>query len=481
MATVDFLYNGSQFSIQCKEEDKIEDIINKFLVKCEKNKNSIYFIYNGKILDEDLIFIDAANNLDKINKVMKVQAIDTLVEEESSSLKKSKNIICPECYENAHISIDNSFKISIYDCKNKHKSENIQLKQFDKTQYIDQAKIICDICKKENKSKTYKNTFFVCCKCKINLCPMCKSSHDNSHYIIDYDDKDYYCNIHYEKYIFYCNTCKNDICTLCENEHYGHETTTYGTIVPDIELCKNDLLNLKEKISNIKKDIKNIISKFNILSDNLETYFQIYNNIINNFDIKKRNYSVIQNVNNIKKYNDNFIRNINEIISDNNIKNKFNNLMDMYRKMAAKDMNSIEEKEEDKENEENKINKEDKNEIIIPKYEPSDDKYENFNVTKMKELQSFKLNFEKKRFFGINNLIFLYDGRILVVDNDTINNKSQIYVFDITNDNICDIYFILSNIFSIGNIFNMKDGNIIIYIHEINIMLIIWKDIVINY
>ena len=87
----------------------------------------------------------------------------------------------------------------------------------------------------------------------------------------------------------------------------------------------------------------------------------------------------------------------------------------------------------------------------------------------MKELQSFKLNFEKKRFFGINNLIFLYDGRILVVDNDTINNKSQIYVFDITNDNICDIYFILSNIFSIGNIFNMKDGNIILYIHEINI------------
>ena len=263
MATVCFLYNGSQYNIQCNEDEKMGDIINKFLIKCDKKNESIYFLYSGKPLDEDLIFSEAANRLDKINKVMKVQAIDSLEETEVSTLEKSKNIICPECFENAHISIDNSFKISIYDCKNKHKSENIQLRQFYKTQYYDLTKIVCDNCKKENKSKTYKNTFFVCCKCKIKLCPICKISHDKSHFIIDYDDKDYNCLEHSENYIFYCNICKKDICTLCENQHLGHKTITFGSIMPNIEECKLDLSNLKDKIKILKRDIKNIVSKLN--------------------------------------------------------------------------------------------------------------------------------------------------------------------------------------------------------------------------
>ena len=472
MATVDFLYNGSQFSIQCKEDDKIEEIIDKFLVKCEKKKNSIYFLYNGKILDQDLIFIEAANNLDKINKVMKVQAIDTLIEEESSSLKKSKNIICPECYENAHISIDDSFKITIYDCKNKHKSKNIQLKQFDKTQYINQSKIICDICKKEDKSKTYKNTFFLCCTCKVNLCPMCKSSHNNSHYIIDYEDKDYFCFEHCENYIFYCTVCKKDICTLCEKKHYGHKTITYGSIMPKIDEYKINLLNLNDKISILRKDIKNILTKLDNLSEDLESYYQIYNNLVNNFDIKKRNYSVIQNVNDFKKYNDNFIRNINEIINDNNIKNKFNNLMDMYRKISSKDMNSIEEKEEGKETKENEINSgekneiniEEKNEINIPKYNPSDDKYENFNITKMKELELYEL---KMNYKIVKFMLILHDRRVLFA-NEIEDNKILIYIFDLNQKNKCDIIYKIDNARSVDSIYQLNDDNLIILFSKQN-------------
>ena len=396
MANVYFLYNGSEYNIQCKEEDKMEDIINKFLNKCNQKKDSVYFLYSGKQLDDDLIFIEAANNLDKISKVMKIQAFDTLIEKESSSLKKSKNIICPECFETAHISIDNTFKISIYDCKNQHKTENIQLKQFDKTQYIDLAKIICDKCKVENKSTTYKNEFFVCCKCKINLCPICRNSHDKSHYIINYDEKEYICTEHEENYIFYCTICKKDICTLCENQHLGHKTITYGSIMPDIEGCKTDLLHLKEKIKMLKKDIKNIISKLNNLLEDLEAYFEIYNDITFNFDVKKRKYSIIKNVNGIKKHNTIVLSNINEIIYDNNIKNKFSNLMDMYSKMSFKDTNSIEEQnldeEEKEEGEKNekKENEEEKDEINIEKYNPSDDKYENFDITKIKKLHNLK-------------------------------------------------------------------------------------------
>ena len=33
---------------------------------------------------------------------------------------------------------------------------------------------------------------------------MCKSKHDSNHKIINYNDKEYICNIHNEKYNSYC-------------------------------------------------------------------------------------------------------------------------------------------------------------------------------------------------------------------------------------------------------------------------------------
>ena len=59
-----------------------------------------------------------------------------------NNIIKSKEIICPECRENIKINIK-EYKI-LYECKNKHKNI-ITFNEFDKSQNIDESKIICEI------------------------------------------------------------------------------------------------------------------------------------------------------------------------------------------------------------------------------------------------------------------------------------------------------------------------------------------------
>ena len=49
---------------------------------------------------------------------------------------KSREIICPKCLEIINIKIDN-YKLSLYDCKNGHKINDINFKDFPITQKID--------------------------------------------------------------------------------------------------------------------------------------------------------------------------------------------------------------------------------------------------------------------------------------------------------------------------------------------------------
>ena len=130
--------------------------------------------------------------MDKENLKKSVIVYDNDSNIENNELVKSKEIICPECGENSIIKIEN-YKISLFGCKNKHEKKDISFFDFDKTQLIDESKIKCNICKDNNKSKSYKKQFYKCNSCKFNLCPLCKSAHDKSHNIIDYDLYNYLC------------------------------------------------------------------------------------------------------------------------------------------------------------------------------------------------------------------------------------------------------------------------------------------------
>ena len=147
MAQVEFIYNGNRTLIQCNPTDKMKDIIKKFLLKCDKKQDKIYFLYDGDTLKEELTFNELVNDLDKNRNQMSVIVNDNQnIDQDILTLKKSKNIICPECNENIRISIVD-YKVSLYECKNGHKMDNILFNEFEKTQNIDETKILVAIVK----------------------------------------------------------------------------------------------------------------------------------------------------------------------------------------------------------------------------------------------------------------------------------------------------------------------------------------------
>ena len=149
---------------------------------------------------------------------------------ENIMIIKPKDISCPKCGEISRINITD-YKI-LLQCKNGHNKGNILLNEYKNTQKIDISKIICDECKINNKSNTYQNIFYRCNKCKKNLCPLCKDNHNKEHKIINYEEKDYICKEHNQKYTSYCEKCKKNLCLfiLDISPHFGHDIS-FGFII----------------------------------------------------------------------------------------------------------------------------------------------------------------------------------------------------------------------------------------------------------
>ena len=319
MAEVTFDYESLYINIQCNINDKMKDIINKFLIKIEnKDKNILYYLYNGSRINEELTFNDQANDFDKNRKKMNILVTDD--EENKSENKKivSNDIMCPDCNENILIDIKD-FKINLSECKNKHIINNILLNKYEETQKIDLNKIICEICNKNNKGNTHNNEFYICNTCNKNICPLCKSIHDKTHKIINYDDKNYICRKHNETFHKYCLTCNDNICFVCENKHNNHNIYELSNIFIE----KEDLLKMKVELKNIidkfKNKIKIIKEIFDKMINIMDVYYKINNNIIENYDINKRNYYNLKNINNLKNNNEILITKLNNIINNDNI------------------------------------------------------------------------------------------------------------------------------------------------------------------
>ena len=101
MAEVIFNYEGNLTTIQCNKNDKMNDIINKFLFKIKTNENiNLYYLYNGNKINNELTFQEQANELDKNRKKMNIIVNQNDKDKEEAKLIISKDIICPECKEN---------------------------------------------------------------------------------------------------------------------------------------------------------------------------------------------------------------------------------------------------------------------------------------------------------------------------------------------------------------------------------------------
>ena len=146
MAEVIFNYEGINTRVQCNINDKMKDIIDKFLIKIKKkdDHNELVYLYNGNQINNELIFNEQSNDLDKNRKKMNVLVTKNDNNNENLNEIISKNIICPIYKENILIDIKN-FKINLSGCKSNHVHNNILLTLFKETQKIDLSNIICNI------------------------------------------------------------------------------------------------------------------------------------------------------------------------------------------------------------------------------------------------------------------------------------------------------------------------------------------------
>ena len=291
MAKVEFIFNGTTTTIQCKENETMNEIIKRFCIKVEKNKEGMCFLYGGKIIEENKTFNEVANSDDKQRKKLSILVNDKNSVYNYNNLKKSKYILCPKCHESVRINI-NDFKIKLFGCKNDHVTDNLSFPDLNNSMIIDESKIICDICKKVNKDKTYNNTFFICNTCNKNICPLCNSSHDKKHIISEYDQKYFKCNLHNESFTLYCNQCKKNICVICEKAHNNHNIISLGKMIPDENKLLEDRNNLRVIINKCKSNIQDIIIKLNDVIINIESYYNIYNSIVSGYEIQKRNFQI---------------------------------------------------------------------------------------------------------------------------------------------------------------------------------------------
>jgi hypothetical protein len=217
-----------------------------------------------------------------------------------------------------------------FECENNHKG-NILLKDY-MTKYNKYAlsKEKCGICDKNQKE--FKEDFYYCNKCKIFLCGLCKHNHnEDKNDIIPYKKYDFICKIHSSLYSFYCINCKKNLCIRCEKEHINHEKISLINMIID----KKDLLIKLNEIKNIinvyNENINKIIEILNNMKKDVNNYYKLIEYMVNNYNEKDRNYEILNNINEMI-INNNMINDITKINNENDIKNQFNNILDIYNK-----------------------------------------------------------------------------------------------------------------------------------------------------
>ena len=129
MASVEFVDDGIKTIIQCNENDKLEDIIQRYCLKTQKNIEKMIFLYSSNIIKKKKTFKELANSDDKQRKIITI-VIDNK-STDNQNLKKSKYIICPKCNDLTKINIKD-YRITLFGCQKDHITDNISLSDFNK-------------------------------------------------------------------------------------------------------------------------------------------------------------------------------------------------------------------------------------------------------------------------------------------------------------------------------------------------------------
>ena len=128
MIEIVFDYNQQITNIQAKLDEPFKEAINKYLQKSLLEPNNTYFFANGRIINPEDKIENQISPLNKENKKFKV--LVQLIERTTilNEFVKSKDIICPSCYEPCRIKFEN-YQIYLFGCINSH-TNNFKIKDF---------------------------------------------------------------------------------------------------------------------------------------------------------------------------------------------------------------------------------------------------------------------------------------------------------------------------------------------------------------
>ena len=420
-----FTYDGNTVKIQGKRNEYLENIFKRYSSKIRKDINDLFFLCEGKKLNGESK-LENINNKDNEINILVNDINNKDHENKEEIIKKNKDIICPKCGEICLINIKDY-------CSNNHSIENILLDEFNHLQR--KNKILNLKCSECNIgiNEIYKKKLYKCCNCKINICPLCKSKHekhDKNHIIIEYELRNYLCNVHGEKYISYCEECNKNLCDMCEIEHTNHN---YNSLTKLIINKENNSKELKIKIVNLINEINDIINKLNKIIENMKIYYNLNNNIMNNYNKRNKNFEILMNINNIYNNNELIIKDITEIINENKIENKIKYLYNIYDKMMTRNEFTIK----------YAIGKEDKIRIFGDKFvENNKNNFEMIINDKNYALNSFyNLNNEKeneilkiklKQIKDITDISYMFCGCSLLTKLDDISKLSTNKITDMS-------------------------------------------------
>ena len=185
--------------------------------------------------------------------------------------------------------------------------------------YLNSLKFI--LCSECNLKISSKEISYYCITCKKIICLNCQKNHPKEHNIINLNEYNIKCQIHYNNYEYYCLNCSSNLCQICFDNHDNKHN-----IIPlsKFFLKKEELdyvINQNEKYEKIIKMYQNYLALNNLILDT-------YNNFKNNFYYIKNIKNLIRYIYNEELNNSEISTTQKNLLKQNEILEKFNSEYD---------------------------------------------------------------------------------------------------------------------------------------------------------
>ena len=180
-----------------------------------------------------------------------------------------------------------------YGCKYNHITCRL-LDEYIESQKVDFSQYKCSENGCRESMDSFQN-FYKCLTCtrlikhSYYLCDKHSSwkVHDDTHMIVRFEDKCYFCEEHFDKFIEYCFKCNKNLCPRCLSDHEkeNHLVRRYEFLSPNLIDIKENLKKIKEKIYHLKCIIDGIKRDLDGALKIYENYYKISNDIIEKYEL----------------------------------------------------------------------------------------------------------------------------------------------------------------------------------------------------